>query len=64
VVRARERRAKRSPKIRQCVVPGCGKDFVVVSGKENTCSPKCKAERRRAMERARYRSEQRVLKTK
>jgi hypothetical protein len=35
-----------------------------VSGKENTCSPKCKAERRRAMERARYRSEQRVLKTK
>jgi predicted nucleic acid-binding Zn ribbon protein len=53
VVRDRERRAKRSPKIRQCVV--CGKDFVVVSGKENTCSPKCKAERRRAMERARYR---------
>jgi predicted nucleic acid-binding Zn ribbon protein len=62
VVRDREQRAKRSPKIRQCVV--CGKDVVVVSGKENTCSPKCKAERRRAMERARYRSEQRVLKTK
>jgi predicted nucleic acid-binding Zn ribbon protein len=62
VVRDREQRAKRSPKIRQCVV--CGKDVVVVSGKENTCSPKCKAERRRAMERARYRSEQRVRKTK
>src|SRR2546430_12352092 len=36
VVSDRKRRAKRSPKIRQCVV--CGKDFVVVSGKENTCS--------------------------
>jgi predicted nucleic acid-binding Zn ribbon protein len=62
VVRGRERRAKRSHKIRQCVV--CGKDFVVVSGKENTCSPEHRHERLRVMERARYRSEQRVLKTK
>jgi len=54
VVRDREQRAKRSPKIRQCVV--CGEDFVVANRKNsraNAC-PKHRHDRKLQMERARY----------
>jgi hypothetical protein len=57
----KRKRKPRVPKIRQCVV--CGKDFVVASGKENTCSPECRHERSLVMQRARYRSDHGVPET-
>ena len=54
VVRDRERRAKWSPKPRQCVV--CGEDFVVANRKNsraNAC-PQHRHDRKLQMERARY----------
>src|SRR5262249_2627814 len=54
LARDREKRAKWSPKPRQCVV--CGEDFVVANRKNsraNAC-PKCRHARKLQMERARY----------
>jgi len=54
LARDRERRAKWSPKPRQCV--RCGEDFVVTNrknGRANAC-PKCRHARKLQMERARY----------